>query len=222
MAITGGIKFFTQSLCSTINGGASVASTGNNSAPYSIDRNPFTVWRSVASNDTISETLTITFPSTTFNRLFLVGHNLKDFNVKYGPPGYATDFASVVGLDGALASVIETVFADNTSYYEFTPVTTTGIRLTALKTQVANQEKYVSQVVIANELGTILGFPVVQPVSVNRNLRVNDMLSGRKSIVKAIETFGFKLQLNPYPSSYGADMDLLLSLSDKESPFQSW
>jgi hypothetical protein len=142
--------------------------------------------------------------------------------VKYGPVAYTTDFANVIGLDGSLASVVETVFADNTSYYEFDPVTTTGIRITALKTQVANQEKYISQVVLANELGTILGFPVVEPISVNRNLRVNDMLSGRKSIVKAIETFGFKLQLDPYPSSYGADLDLLISLTDRESAFQSW
>jgi hypothetical protein len=154
--------------------------------------------------------------------MFILGHNLKDFNVKYGPSGYSTAFANVVGINGAITGVTETVFADNTSYYEFDSVTTTGIRLTMNKTQTANQEKYVSQVILTNEIGTLTGYPKVSPIVVNRNLRVSDMLSGRKNVVKSIETLSFNLDLDPYPAAYGADINLLLSLADRDDPFLSW
>ncbi len=225
MAITGGIKFFDKSKCLAVDGGDATGTTGDNSADYSIDRNAYTVWRSVGSSDVTTENLTITFPSATFSRLIILGHNLKQFTVKYGPSGYSTDFASVVGLDGALVGgIAETVFADNVAYYEFNSVTTTGIRIAALKTQTANQEKYVSQVILTNELGTLVGFPVIEPVRSSRNSKVQSMLSGRKNIIKSIETFSFSMGLDPYPanSTYTADVNLLMSLYDMDEPFLAW
>lgn len=223
MSITGGIKFFDTSKCLATVGGSALTGSSPSAAQYIIDRNPYTVWRSVGSNDSTSELITITFPSTTFSRIFLIGHNFKQFTVKYGPSGYSTDFANVTGLDATgLSGISETAFADNVAYYEFNAVTTTGIRITPTKTQVADQDKYISQVIITNELGTLTGFPVIDAVRASRNLRVQEMLSGRKNIVKSIEALSFHMALDPYPASYSSDLNLLLSLHDREDPFLSW
>jgi len=222
MAITGGIKFFQKSKSLGSDGTTIVAGTGNASSPYAIDRNPFTVWRSVGSDDMTTETITVTLPApVSISRLFLIGHNFKDFNVQYDSAGF-THFASVVGLDGSKSNITETAFADSTAYYEFTPVTTDEIRIQVLKSQVVDAQKYLNQIILTNELGTLSGFPVISEVVFSRSQRVSDMTSGRKNVQKSIETFGFSMDLQPYPSSYTADLNLLFSLVSMEDPFLTW
>jgi len=225
MAISGGMKLFNKSQC-LLADGASIVSivSGDASADFAIDRNILTFYRSVASDDTTTETLEVTFPgSRTISRLLLVDHNFKDFNVKYDVAGVWTDFANVLGLDGSLASVIETTFADDTAYYEFTAVTTTKIQVNVLKTQVANAQKFISQIVVTDELGTFQGFPDFRPLFDN-NSRDKRMLSGRFSVQKGLQTFRGKLRFKRYPpgSPFNADLDLAFTLFDRLSPFIIW
>ena len=93
MAISGGIKFFSKSKCLKKDGGSVTASTGSGGDNV-ISLNRYVRWDSVGSDDTTTETLVITFPSTTFNRLMIVDHNLKEFDVTYGAG--ATAFTNVV------------------------------------------------------------------------------------------------------------------------------
>lgn len=158
MSITGGIKFFEPNMTLAVNGGSITASTGQVATPYAIDRNNFTYWRSVSSNDTITETLEVDFPSMiTIDRLLFLDINWKGFTVKYDVAGTWTNFASVIGIDGGISTITETAFADNTAYYEFTQVTTGKILISITTTQTANQEKYVSQIIATKEIGTLLG-----------------------------------------------------------------
>ena len=64
MAITGGIKFFNEN---KIRNGNAVGSSGTASAKYSLDLDVDTYWRSVGSNDSTTETLTVTFDTTTID-----------------------------------------------------------------------------------------------------------------------------------------------------------
>ena len=171
MAITGGIKFFDKSKTLFADGTTIVAGvSGDPSAEFTIDRNRLSYYRSVGSNDTITETLTITLPSAqTIDRILILDHNWKEFTIKYDS---ATDFTSVVGLDGALGGGIsETVFADGTAYYEFDSVSVTStIEIAITKTQVANAQKFVNQIIGTTEIGTLVGYPVVG-LSQDRNIR---------------------------------------------------
>lgn len=225
MAITGGIKFFTKSKCLGVDGNTITASSGDASSSYALDRNPVTYWRSVSSTDLITETITITLSaSKTFNRLFLIDTNFKDFNIKYELASVWTHFANVVGLDGSKTNITETAFADTSAYYEFTSVTTQRIQISVLKTQAANAEKYVSQIVLALELGTFVGFPDIANLDFDRNMRVNKTISGKYSVQKSDENAGFTLNFKRYPSStdFHPDLDLVMELQDTEDPFLVW
>jgi hypothetical protein len=224
VSITGGIKFFEKSKCLEIDGGLAEATSGDASAEYAIDQNVETKWRSSGSNDVSTETLTLTFASATIDRLFLQGINLKGFDVMYDLAGTWTHFAAVVGIGGAKANITETAFAQSTAYYEFTPVTTTSIRIQASTTQTANEEKYISQVIATAELGTLQGYPQIKKIEQNRNNRVVKTLSGFYSVQKSLEVASFDLEFKDYPAAtaYNVDIALMMELHDSEDPFLVW
>jgi hypothetical protein len=225
MSITGGVKFFDSSQCLAVNGAVISASSGDSTSLNVLDRNPQTKWRSSGSTDLVTETLTVTFDSAkTINRLFIQDHNWKDFSIQYDNGGTWTHFASVVGLDGSKANITETVFADDTAYYEFASVTTSALRIQVLKTQTANQEKYATQVIATSELGTLVGYPQISPIEIDRNSRVKQTQSGKYVIQKSDETVSFSLEFDNYPTAteYNADIDLVMTLHDRETPFLAW
>ncbi len=223
MAIGGGIKFFKRSQNLYADGATISASTGNAAAPRSIDRNPITYWRSVSSNDLTTETITITFDDDkTINRLLLVDHNWKAYNVKYFSGGSYVHFSSVVGIGGSLSNITETVYATDTAYYEFASVTTSAIQITITSTQTANQEKYINQIIATQELGTLQGYPIIKSLTLDRNPRVKEMLSGRTLTLKSEQNFETTLEFKDYPASLSADIDLMFALYDREENFIIW
>lgn len=226
MSITGHIKIFDESQCLGVNGATISASSGDSSSAYAIDRNVETKWRSVLSTDLVTETIVVTFPeSTAISRLLFLDINWKQFTVKYDVAGTWTNFAAVVGLDSTGGSAIsETVFADDTAYYEFTEVTTGSIQITVTTTQTANAQKYCAQIIATTEVGTFLGYPIIKAVRVDRNSRNKKTLSGKVSVIKSVETSAIEMEFVNYPSTstYNADIDLMLNLHDREDPFIVW
>jgi hypothetical protein len=223
MAITGGVKFFGDNVALYEAGGYVVASTGQVVALNIIDKLSYTSWRSVGSNDSTTETLTVTFGSSTITRLLLLDFNWKNYTVQYWNGTTWVNFTSVVGLDGSKSAISETAFADNSAYYEFASVTTTQIKITVNTTQTANAEKYLATLMLTTELGTFAGFPKIEAPTFSRNPRTNQMLSGRKKIVKQPSVFAVTVTFENYPVlGYGADSDLVFSLFDREAAFYIW
>jgi len=222
MAISGGIKFFNQNSFLSSAGGSVVASSGAVTQNNCIDKNPLSYWRSVGSSDAVTETLTITFPSTTISRVALLDHNFKGFNVQYWNGAAFVHFSGVLGLDGAKVNVTETIFSKDTAYYEVTPVVTTQLRVQVTQTQVANAEKFLSQAIGTTELGTLAGYPDIKSATHSRNERKKEMLSGKFLVIKGIESFETSLGFDNYPPSLSADLDLMVSLFERETPFLIW
>ena len=223
--ITGGIKLFELSANLSVNGATISASTGASGASGCLDRNPDTYWRSVASTDLITETLTIGLAaSTVINRILLLDINWKAFVIKYNVSGVWTHFASVYGMDGLKSNITETVFADSSAYYEFASVTTDQIQITITTTQVTNAQKYAAQIICTSELGTLAGYPDIKKIEISKNSRSQKTLSGKFVIQKSIETAAFTLDFKNYPraSTYNIDIALMLSLHDRENPFIVW
>jgi hypothetical protein len=221
--ISGGVKFFERSKC-LINDDTTVnASTGQASAERCIDRNPITYWRSVGSNDMITEELEIVFNGDqTFDRIFLQDHNFKSYNIKYYSGGTYVHFSNVTGLSGSLSNITETVYSRDTSYYEFNEVTTSKIRIQIVSTQVANDQKYISQVIVTSELGTLQGYPEIKGIELNRQIKTNKMLSGRVLADKSDEVFEVDLDFKNYPASLEDDINLMFTLHDLDETFLIW
>jgi hypothetical protein len=134
-------------------------------------------------------------------------HNATTIDVSYGPE----------------YGIVETAFADDTSYYEFDPVTTTQLQIVINKTQVADAEKYIATVFPTTELYTLSGYPKVTGATLSPNARAIQMLSGRNRIIKQPQAFSVTLGFSNYPVlTYGADIDAMLGLIDRETPFYIW
>lgn len=224
MAITGGFKFFTRNKNLAADGTTGTASTGEVTLIRALDKNQLTKWRSVGSSDSTTETLIINFPeTTTIDRLFLRDHNWKEFTVKYESGASYVDFSSVVGLDGSLGGgVSETTFADDTAYYEFASVSTDSLEITVTKTQTADQEKFLSQLITCTEIGTLQGYPLVRGLRVSRNVRRTEVLSGKTLSQKSEESTELTLDFKNFGSTFSADLDLMFTLFDREDNFLVW
>jgi len=222
--ITGGIKFFEKSKCLFVDGATITATSGDASASRALDKNSVTHWRSVGASDGVTETLIITFDGTeSIDRILLTDHNWKTYTVKYLSSGIYVNFANVVTLNGATQSNIsETTYALNSSYYEFTQVTTTSLEITVTNTQTVDAEKYISRIVATSELGTLTGYPGVASMTQSRNTRVNKMLSGKDSVQKSEESVDFQLVFKDYPASFQSDLDLMVTLFEREDNFLVW
>lgn len=222
MSITGGMKFFEKSKCLEKDGAIATATSDTANAKNILNYNKIDQWVSIGSDDTTTETIEITFDSTTIDRLFLIDMNFKEFDVKYwdGISAYI-DFTNVVGLDGSLVGgIAETVFDKDTAYYEFTPITTTKIQIECLKTQIVDAQKFLFNFYCTSEIGTFLGFPSIPREDTDQNSSEFTVLSGRKSILKGNSQFETTLRFRAYP--YKNDYDILESLFNSQNPFLVW
>jgi len=224
MAVTGGIKFFDLNLADSKTGTTATASSGDPAAPFILDRNNYTYWRSVGSDDLTQEQIDVDFPaSTTFSRLFLIGHNFKDISVvrKVGPLTFP--FTNVIGVNGVSKSGIsETNETRNTSYYEFSETTGDGVRITCQTTQAPNEEKFLNSLVLGSELGTLQGYPIIRDATKDKKLRKSILLNGRSFVSKSLEVFRFSIDFKNYASDFTDDTGLIYELFDRDDNFYTW
>ncbi len=228
MAITGGIKFFDGIKNLKKDGASIVASSGTARADFVIGRNPLLLWKSDTADDDDTETLTLTLPQdTSINRLFLINHNFKDFEVEWQLNAGGWDsFDNVVGINGVLPNngagdaILEDEFAYSSAYYEFDAVTVDQIRVTINSTQVVDAKKFLGQLIVTSELGTFSGYPTVKP-GVDRNKRVSQMLSGRASLTRGLEIFSSSIRFANYPTAedFREDVSLAYELNNRDDAF---
>jgi len=220
MSITGGISFYDENKSLYNNGALAVASSNLSDQNLPLGTNKYFKWSSFGSNDSTTETYTITLPAAvSLSRIFLMDHNLKKFQIKYGTT--PIDFTGVIGLDSYSDSKIDiTDFTRNTAYFEFDAVTTDTLVLTMDTTQTANAEKFLVQFIATNEIGTLLGYPKLNNIKLDRDIKRSKSISGRSHIEKSYESGSFDLSLKRY--SKQDDIDILDALHDRETPFLAW
>ena len=217
--ITGGVKFFENNKALFRDGSTASATTNDSAAKFMLDISKYTRWESIGSNDITTEVITINLSGTeNIDRLFLIDHNFKSFNIKYNG---GSDFTNVRNLDGELVGgIVETTYDKNTAYYEFDSVDVETITIEIETTQTVDADKYMTQFIATAELGTLAGFPRIQNVRHNRNLKGSKALSGRNVIQKGHETTSFRLNFKTYPVQ--ADIDLAETLHEREESFLVW
>lgn len=217
--ISGGVKFFDKNRALFRDGNQASAGTNDSAAKFILDVSKYTRWESIGSDDTTTETITINFKiAQTLDRLIFTGHNFKAFSVKYND---GTEFANVSGLDGDLiGGIVETAYDKDTAYYKFDSVVVSSIVISIDTTQVVDAEKFLNQFIATVELGTFAGFPRVQNVQHNRNIKGSKALSGKNVIQKGYETTTFRLNFKSYPVQ--ADIDILEGVHERENSFLVW
>jgi hypothetical protein len=222
MTITGGIKFFERSSALYKDGATATATTNSASARNILTNRQLVYWQSEGSDDTTTETITVTFPNeVTVDRVFLNRINFKEFTVRYFASTIWNQFSNVVGLDGTLPSgIAETDFSYETAYYEVDSVATTGIEITATKTQTADQEKMMYNLFTTVELGTLELPPQISPLGFSRNARTSTGMQGLSNVQKGYETLALSLGFKNHGSQ--SDLDLLTTLYNRDKSFLVW
>ena len=221
MTISGGIKFFERNTALFVDGTVATATSNTASANNILTNRQLVYWESIASDDTTTETIEITFNKTvTIDRVLLNRINFKQFTVKYDSASVWTDFTNVSGLDGDLVGgIAETTFSDEVAYYEVDSISTTGLQIAVLKSQVVDAEKIIYNLITTAELGTLEGYPKAN-VQFTRGARQAVVLSGLSVIQKAYEVNNISLSFSHHP--YQSDITLVETLFDETNSFLVW
>jgi hypothetical protein len=221
MSMTGGVSFFDKSQCLFKDGATCVASSNTAAQNLVLSNDKYYQWESSGSDDMTTETLTITLPvSTTFNRIFILGHNLKAFQISITGDTFANLSSEEGTATISSGDIDQTNCAKSTSYFEFDNVTGTEIVLTMDTTQTVDAEKYVGQVIVTTEIGTLTGFPNINDLKTDPNIIKDKTISGKYIIEKGAHVANFDMKLTTYPVQ--ADIDILDSLFIREDPFLVW
>jgi hypothetical protein len=221
--ITGGIKFFEPSKCLFKEGAIATANSNPLNASLILNYDKDTAWVSSGSTEGVAATITITLPSSkTFNRLFLLNHNLKTYTVTYGAG--ATNFANVITVNNAsMANITETTYGYDSSYYEFDAVTTDQINISCTNVQniAVTVEKFLSSLILTTEIGTfsIDGLAKTNP-KINPNNRIAQNFNNKSIVQRGADSFSVNLSSDYVYEQ--ADLDLYASLYERNTDFLVW
>ena len=201
MTISGGIKFFKKSRSDIDDDNVIITASSGEATKNNIrDRVRYLKWISIGSDDVTTETLEIDFGALyDIDRLLLVKHNFKNFQVEYDNSGW-TDFANVVTKEGTQANIQETGNTKVNSYYEFDSVNTQKIRISMDTTLVVDDEKELFEVVATEEIGTFTGYPQ-NSQSFSRNAIRKQTARGRVKYSILDESYTTSLTFDKYPTA---------------------
>ena len=228
MPVTGAIKFFDRSRCLIADGASATALSGGESINNILSYDRRNYWRSDVGSDAVEEEIEITFSrNSVIDRLLLIDTNLQDISIAFG--GVVQDITDInndpVVLPDMAPPDAPPIYRQNVDtpviYFEFAPVNLAQITITASKTRIPNEQKYLRQVIAARELGTFEGFPNVGSYDDSHNEIINRASTGVKHITKQIKTLDrFRITFRAHP----LENDIALSdrLFDQSDSFTLW
>lgn len=214
-----GIKFFRKNFIDLDNdlpsfsiADASATDTGSAYTDLMRNRSNNSGWATTGSVDAGSTAMTLQFGETkSFNTILLVGHNLKNFNLKY------YDGTNYVAFTPAIDRTDNTV---TTTDFTFSEVSTTAVKLTMNGTMTPNQDKYIKQFIVTEFLGELSVQPEVEP-QFDKDRKVTKFLSGKSYVAKSVGGFNCRIKMKNAGNA-DADFTLIESLYARYDGFLLW
>lgn len=212
------IKFFKRNKIDLTNSNptftvtdASASDTGQDYTDLMRNRNNRSGWGTTGSADDGSTTMTVTFNDTlSFTDVLLVGHNFRNFNLKYYDGTNYVAFSTPIDMTDNTSS---------TTAHSFNEVSTTGMRLKINGTMTANQDKFLKQFIVTEALGTLSVQPEMKP-EWDKDRKATKFLSGKSYVAKSVG--GFNLQIKMKNVSNDTDLTLLERLFNSYEGFLVW
>ena len=186
-------------------------SNGQAAVDFLRNRNNTSGWATTDSDDSAITSLEINMGSQVdVDTLILVNHNFKEFTIQYWNGSSYVDFSTPIN---------QTTNAETTSRYQFTKVGTSKIKIIITATQIANDEKRMSQFIVTEILGTFEMQPEIKP-QLDKNRKVTQYLSGKKNIARSLESFTVDFTMNNVTSNN--DLTLIETMFDSYFGFLVW
>ncbi len=175
------------------------------------NRNNNSGWATTDSSDAGTTTMIVDFNETrNLTDILLVGHNLKNYTLKYLDGTTWTNFSTTIApTDNTLS----------TTYYNFDEVSTDQLQLVINGTQTADADKFIKQFIVTEILGTFSVQPEVIP-EWDKDRKVTKFLSGKNFVAKSVGGFNCKLKMKSVSNE--SDLDLVESLFNTYEGFLVW
>lgn len=172
------------------------------------DRSRNTRLYSVSSNDSTPEVWDIQFSETVAIDAILVdNHNIKSGGITYWNGSAFVAFPTAISWSAN---------SSETSFFNFTQVLTTKIRITMNTTMVANSQKFIGEIYVLEYLGTTSEGPVSLGRTIIEDQRKYQAVGGGSRYV----LFGQKMVLDyKFNSATNADIALFQTLKDLREEF---
>jgi len=181
---------------------AIATNTGSAFVDYVRNRKNSSGWITTGSTDAANTTLEVNIgDSKNLDTIAIIGHNFKAFTVKYWNVSAWSDFSTPIS---------ETTSTSVNSYFSFNTVTTDKIQIIITGAQVADDDKYIKQLILTEEIGQFSSWPAIKAPTHNTGKRITKMLSGKKNIVEAAGAFSCKLAVKTLTDS--TDLALIETL----------
>lgn len=188
-----GLKFYKKSVYDLSNPDpvttvtdAIATSTGEDFTDFLRNRDLRSGWMTTGSTDAANTTLEIDFNDVReFDRIMILGHNLKAFTLKYWNGSTWTNFSTAIA---------ETANTATSNYYEFTKVLSDKLQLIITGTQTPDVDKSIKQIIVTEFLGAFDCEPKVEPIF-DKDRKANKYLSGKTFISKAVGAFTARVRM---------------------------
>lgn len=207
------VRFFRKNKLDITNTVATLtASQGNDYTDFLRNRNNRTAWATTGSADADLTNIVVDFVDTiNLDFILLVKHNFKAYTIQYWNGATYVDFSTAIS---------ETVNTATTTIHEFTEVYTTKIKLIIQGTMVADDDKYLYQLIASTSIGQLNGWPVIKSPKYTRSRQISKTISGKASMKEQLEAFSCELEIKV--TSDSTDLALIESLYASNSAFLVW
>ena len=214
--MSGQIKFYERNIIDLTNTNVTISvtdsvatNTGSTFADYMRNRKNTSAWITTGSSDAGTTTLIVDMTeSRSLEKIIIIGHNFKAYTVKYWNGAAYVDFSTAIA---------ETAYADTDSFHDFTAISTIKIQIIITETQVADEDKYIKQLILIEERAQFDAYPDIKNPTHDNGKRVTKMLSGKKNIVSAVGAFNCELAVSTL--SNAADLALIEQLFERKVGF---
>lgn len=190
------------------------ASEGNEFVNFMRNRLNTSAWATSGTLDANNTTIEVNFVnSVDLECIRLVKHNFKSYEIQYWNGASYVNFPT---------DIDETTNTLETTFHEFTLVTTTKIKLTIRGTFVPDEDKVLFQFIATDKVenGWLEGWPEIKSTTISRQKVRTKLISGKESIKEQIGFIAFKLTLKLYSNSN--DLRLFQRLYTLNEGFLVW
>lgn len=211
--MSGQIRFFEKNNADYSNPLITVSATEASDLAFkTLNRSNLNSWITTGSLDANNTQFEVDFGEPrNIDTLILIIHNFKSFLVEY------FDGFSFVGMP---TPIDVTNCTDETSYFSFALTAMEKIRITIRGTQIADDDKRLTQFIATASLGQLSAWPVISNVKHDQNKQFTKMLSGRTNINRALGGFSFDMTVAVYKDS--DDLAIIQNLFDAPDGFLVW
>lgn len=207
------IVFMNKNKCDVENTDCSItASQGQSFVDFVRNRSNRSAWITTGSVDADNTTFEVDFGGLRLvDIIILVKHTFAAYTIQYWDGSAWQDFSTAVNVSGNTAE---------TTYHEFTQVSTSKLLLTITGTITPDSDKSLFQFIASDKIGRLNGWPIVGSPRISKQKKVNKMLSGRSNVTESLGGFSCSLSLDVYSDE--TDLNTFEDLYDSTEGFLVW